>query len=114
MAQFEFVSIQIQFIADPTEQWRDVNGLSVEHSLESVGEHNSKGRLGPQIWEGLWQELEPGVGKYVATFILNTLPAPMFRSYLVRVMITDGVEVSGWVMSDNVRIFGNPGKPSHK
>lgn len=106
--------VALQFIADPTGQWRPVEGFSVDYSMDPVVVHNSKGRLGLQSWEGLLQADEPGLGKFVVTFVLDSLPSPTFRAHIIRVRVRDGVGVADWVVSDSIRILGNPGKPVHK
>lgn len=108
------IDVELKFLADPTDQWRSVQGFSIDYSMDPVGVHNPRGKLGPQIWEGLLQADEPGIGKFIVTFNLHSLPAPTFRAHIIRVRVRDGGDISDWIESDNVRILGNPGKPGHK
>lgn len=105
--------VALQYVVDPTAQWRPVDIVSIEYSFDPVGVHNPKGRLGVQVREFALQADEPDLGKCIVTFNLDSLPSPTFRGHTVRVRVRDGTLVSDWE-SNNIRIFGNPGKPAHK
>jgi len=106
--------VELQFVIDPTEQWRAVDIVSIENSMEPVGTHNPKGRLGVQTWEFALQVDEPELGKCVVKFNLLSLPASNFRSYIIRVRVRDEVHVGMWTISDNAKILGPTGKPVKK
>lgn len=105
--------VELQFVIDPTGQWRSVDIVSIEYSFDPVASHNPKGRLGVQVWEFLLQVDEPDLGKCIVTFNLDSLPSPTFRGHIVRIRVRDGILVSDWE-SNNIRVFGNPGKPVYK
>lgn len=105
--------VEIQFVADPTEQWRSVVNIQIEDSTEEIGIHDSRGRLGSQHWKVLKQADEPELGIWKISFDLDDLPAPTFRVYVTRTRARDGVYVSDWVVSDSVRILGKTGKAAH-
>ena len=106
--------VELQFVIDPTEQWRSVDIISIEYSMEPVGTHNTKGRLGIQTVEFLLQIDEPELGKCVVKFWLLSLPAPNFRSFVFRVRVRDEVHIGAFVESDEVKILGKTGKPVYK
>ena len=106
--------IELQFVIDPTEQWRVVDIASIEYSMEPVRTHNPKGRLGIQTWDFALQADEPELGKCIVKFNLLSLPAPNFRSYIIQVRVRDEMHIANWTISDGVKILGKTGKPVHK
>lgn len=107
--------IEMRFLADPTATWLTPDGLSIlGYSSDPVVEHNPRGSLGMQEWEFSLQTDEPGFGKCEFEFDLQSLPEPSWREYITRARVRDGTWISDWVVSDSIRIFGNPGKPVHK
>lgn len=105
--------VELHHPDDPDKTWRPVDIIDITNSIDPVGTHIEKGKLGIQTWEFLLQEDEPVLGKVIVRFNLLSLPASNFRSYIIRVRVRDSTHVSNWVISDPVRILGKPGKASH-
>lgn len=107
--------VQIRFIADPTEQWRSVELVSVVYSTELVGIHKPMVRLGQQIWEGLIDKDAPELGKAIMVINITSLPAPNWRGVEFHFRVRENIVnpfISAYSESNDVRIFGNPGKPN--
>lgn len=99
---------QLQFVGDPTEQWRSVTNFSITYyapPIEAVT-HNPRGKLGPQRWHfGLKRDGVTTDG-CVVTFDLLALVSPNLRSYIVRVRPRDEIMAGDWFIGEDVRIIG--------
>jgi len=104
--------IQIRFPTAASAGWQPVDLISIEYSLEPVGEHSKNGKLGIQVWEALLQVDEPELGKVVMKFNIESLPSPNDRIYNFHFRVRDEADLSVW--SENfVKIIGSPGVPSN-
>lgn len=105
--------VQLQFVADPTDQWRAVENFAIAYFTPpdeppggTVIEHNPKGKLGIQEWQCGLQKEEVQLDWCVITFNLTSVPSPLFRSYIIRVRPRDDVLIGEWEISKLVKIIG--------
>jgi hypothetical protein len=111
--------IEIRFLgaADPgAGAWHKPVVVSIEYSIEPMGEHTDKVKLGSQRWEIPLQPMPMAVyEKCVFVIFVSDVPSG-FRLMEIRVRVrstaSNGVVVIGdWSGVSHVRVIGKPGNP---